>query len=75
MREQSFDQSLESGVTWKAGSVKVYQVLGVDLVGIEHHKDLWVPGVIHTAVIQIHVAPIFGRRSHVFGVSIYVIPN
>lgn len=56
-------------------SMKVYQVLGVDLVGVEHHEDPGIPGVIHTAVIQIHVAPVFGRRAHVFGVSVYVISN
>lgn len=55
--------------------VKVYQILGIDLVGIKHHKDPGVPGVIHTAVIQVHIAPVFGRGSHVLGISVYVISN
>ena len=56
-------------------SVKVYQVLGVDLVGVEHHKDPGIPGVVHAAVIQVYIAAVFGGRAHIFGVSIYVVSN
>ena len=45
-------------------SVKVYQVLGVDLVGVEHHKDPGIPGVVHAAVIQVYIAAVFGGRAH-----------
>lgn len=56
-------------------SVKVYQVLGVDLVSVEHHKDPGIPGVVHAAVIQVYIAAVFGGRAHIFGVSIYVVSN
>ena len=56
-------------------SVKVYQVLGVDLVGVEHHKNPGIPGVIHAAVIQVYIAAVFGGRAHIFGVSIYVVSS
>lgn len=39
--------------------MKVYQAL--DLVGIENHKNLWIPGITHTADVQIHTAPVFDR--------------
>lgn len=55
--------------------MEVYQVLRVDLVGVKHHKDLGVPGVVHAAVVQIHVAAVFRGGPHVLGVPVYVIAD
>lgn len=45
------------------------------MVGIKDDKDLWVPGVIHTAVIQVHKASIFWRRPHVFWITADIVTS
>lgn len=39
------------------------------MVGIKYYKNLWIPCVVHTAIIQVHQTSIFGRRPYKFGVS------
>jgi len=49
-------------------SVELDQVLGVDLVAVEHHVDLGAAHVVHAAVVEVREAGVLGGRAAVHGV-------
>lgn len=56
-------------------SVKLNQILGVNLIAVENDVDLWVGHVVHAAVVKVGEAGILGGRPAVHGVAHRVLPD
>lgn len=50
-------------------SVKLNQILGVNLIAVEDDVDLWVSHVVHAAVVEVGEAGVLGGRPAVHGVA------
>lgn len=51
------------------------QILGVDLVLLEHHEYGGVVDVVHTAVVEHGVSSVFGRGPQITGLSFSVVAH